>query len=464
MRNLPKRKPLLLTLAALIALWPLLFAACNDEKTGAGNTPYAGEPTISFTLRTSSDGGFGFVGVGGDIDGVKNPMLEVAAGDIVEVVLENGDGVEHDISFPDFDVTSPRVAQRDAKTTITFEAGEEGSFKYFCTVPGHRQAGMEGDVVVGEGGAAAEPTTGEDIVREPTDLPEPIGDRGPQTVRVELEAVEVEGQLAEGTTYTYWTFGGKVPGPFLRVREGDTVELTLANTPDSLNTHSIDLHAVNGPGGGAGLTSVTPGEEKTFTFKALNPGLYVYHCATPSVPHHISSGMYGLILVEPEGGLPPVDHEFYVAQGELYTLGNFGETGLQEFDHEKMLDEAPEYVIVNGAVGSLTEQYPLKVNVGDSVRIYWGVGGPNLTSSFHVIGEIFDRVYNQASLTSKPMTDVQTTTVAPGGATAVEFTVDVPGTYVLVDHALSRLERGLAGYLIAEGPEDPDVFHEGHAD
>ena len=297
------------------------------------------------------------------------------------------------------------------------------------------------------------------IVRDPTDLPGPLASRSPQVVKVDLEAVEVEGQLADGTTYPYFTFGGQVPGPFLRVRVDDTVDLTLKNRSTSKFIHSIDLHAVNGPGGGSTVTQVAPGQQATFTFKALKPGLYVYHCATPSVAHHIASGMYGLILVEPAGGLPPVDREFYVMQGEIYTQQSFGEKGHVDFDMTKLLNETPEYFVFNGAVGALTDQKPLHAKVGETVRIYVGDGGPNMTSSFHVIGEILDRVYDQASLTSPPLTNVQTTLVPAGGATVVEFKVDVPGRYLLVDHALSRLERGLVGYLIVDGPENPEVFH-----
>jgi nitrite reductase (NO-forming) len=148
-------------------------------------------------------------------------------------------------------------------------------------------------------------------------------------------------------------------------------------------------------------------------------------------------------------------------QGEIYSEGIYGEQGQQTMDFQKLRGEAPEYFVMNGAVGALTKEYPLQANVGETVRIFFGVGGPNFTSSFHVIGEIFDRVYDQASLTSPPLTDVQTTVVPPGGATMVEFTVDVPGKYILVDHAISRVERGLAGYLMVEGPENPDVFKPG---
>jgi len=317
-------------------------------------------------------------------------------------------------------------------------------------------AGAYGETTVAD--APQAPTTGVDIVRDPTDLPAPLEIREPQTVRVDLETIEVEGQLADGTTFTYWTFNGAVPGPFIRVRVGDTIEVHLKNSTTSTMNHSVDFHAVTGPGGGAVMTQTEPGKETTFTAKALNVGLFVYHCATPMVANHISNGMYGLILVEPEGGLPPVDREFYVMQGDIYTTGAFGDQGMQMTDVTKLLDEDPEYIVFNGAVGALTDQKPLKANVGETVRIFFGVGGPNLTSSFHVIGEIFDRVYDQASLTSAPLTDVQTTLVPPGGATMVEFGLEVPGRYILVDHALSRLQRGLAGFLIVEGPAAPEIF------
>jgi nitrite reductase (NO-forming) len=309
--------------------------------------------------------------------------------------------------------------------------------------------------------ATAAPETAPSISRSPDDLPAPIHRDVPQQVRIDLETVEVKGQLADGTTYTYWTFNGKVPGPFLRVRVGDTVELHLKNNTSSTVPHSIDLHAVTGPGGGAVFTQTPPGQEKSFTFKALNPGLYVYHCATPMVAHHIANGMYGLILVEPEEGLPPVDREFYVMQGELYTDAPYGQPGHHNISLDKLKAETPEYVVFNGAVGALTEEHPLKANVGETVRIFFGVGGPNLISSFHVIGEIFDRVFDQAALTAPPLTNVQTTLVPAGGATMVEFSLEVPGKYILVDHSLSRLERGLAGYLIVEGPDNPEIFRSG---
>jgi nitrite reductase (NO-forming) len=419
---------------------------------------------VFFTLRTASEGGgFVFIGEGGAIDGVINPTLQAEVNQVVAVTLVNGDGAEHDVVFPEFDASTDRIAGKETTTSVVFRVDTSGDYAYYCAVAGHRAAGMEGNLVVGDAGEA-EPLDAASIVRDPADLPPSVGDRPAQAIRVDLEAVELEGQLDDGVTYTYWTFDGQVPGPFIRIRVGDTVELHLSNRANSRMVHSIDLHAVTGPGGGAAVTQVPPGEEKAFTFRALKPGLYVYHCATPMVAHHIANGMYGLILVEPEGGLRQVDREFYVMQGEIYTRQPFGEQGHLEFDGEKLLDETPEYFVFNGAVGALTKERPLQAEVGETVRIFLGVGGPNFTSSFHVIGEIFDRVYDEASLESPPLTDVQTTLVPPGGATVVEFSLEVPGRYILVDHALARMERGLVGFLLVTGEDNPAVSREGPAE
>ena len=241
------------------------------------------------------------------------------------------------------------------------------------------------------------------------------------------------------------------------MRVGDTVNLTLANAADSQNMHSIDLHAVNGPGGGAMALQVLPGESKSITFQALNPGVFLYHCATPHIPTHIANGMYGLIVVEPEGGLAPVDAEFYLVQGELYTEQGHGATGLNTHDGEAMGNEDPSYVVFNGQANALTGDFAMTAEVGDTVRLFVGNGGPNLTSSFHVIGEVFDRAHVEGgSLVNE---NVQTTLVPAGGATWVEFTVDVPGDYLLVDHAISRtIDRGALAILTVTGPEDPSIF------
>lgn len=296
----------------------------------------------------------------------------------------------------------------------------------------------------------------ETIARDPNDVPQTVTKDAEGIVHVNITAKEVVGEMADGVTFNYWTFDGTVPGPFLRVKEGDTVRLTLHNDETSLHHHSIDLHAVTGPGGGAAATIVAPGESKTITFKALNPGIFIYHCAHPNVANHMAHGMYGLILVEPEEGLSPVDKEFYVVQGEFYSSGSLGRKGLQLFDAEAMLAGQPQYVVFNGSTGALAQG--MSANVGDTVRMYVGNGGVNLISSFHVIGEIFDRVYREGDLVTPPAQSVQTTLIPAGGAAAVEFTVDYPGKYILVDHALSRLDRGAWGVLQVEGEADASIF------
>jgi copper-containing nitrite reductase len=569
----------------LTILLGLFIAAC----TGTSFQPVDKEYVLTTDLR---EGRLVFLGVSDEINGIENPTLSAAPGSTITVTLINGGEGQHDITFPEVNVSTDVVKEKGEEASVTFSVSTvHGEMEYFDSIANHAELGMRGILMVSTSdvmpaavssnsngdpavlaafqkgacgschaidgipnavgvvapnlsnlsmaaeehlksdtytgtattteeyiresildpnlfiaptcptGACAPnvmpaaladtltedeinsiatylnglpagayntsetevtapqaPTTGADVVRDPADLPAPLEPREPTTVVINLEAVEVEGQLADGTTYTYWTFNGAVPGPFFRVRLGDTIEVHMKNHTSSTMNHSVDFHAVTGPGGGAVMTQTQPGQESVFTAKALNVGLFVYHCATPMVADHISNGMYGLILVEPEGGLPPVDREFYVMQGELYTSGAFGEQGHQMSDTTKLLNEDPEYFVFNGAVGALTTQKPLKANVGETIRIFFGVGGPNFTSSFHVIGEIFDRVFDQASLTGAPLTDVQTTLVPPGGATMVEFKLEVPGSFILVDHALSRLQRGLAGFLIVEGPAAPEIF------
>lgn len=296
------------------------------------------------------------------------------------------------------------------------------------------------------------------VLTAPPQVPPAITRRHPARVVVKLEVVEKVGRLADGVEYAFWTYGGTVPGSFIRLREGDEVEFHLTSPAGSKLPHNIDLHAVTGPGGGATPTLTAPGQATSFTFRALHPGLYVYHCATAPVPQHVASGMYGLVLVEPKDGLPKVDKEYYVMQGEFYTTGKYGETGFQDFDPAKALDEHPPYVVFNGAVGSLVGGSALTANVGETVRLYFGVGGPNLSSSFHIIGETFDRVYSEGVF-DRPARNVPTVLVPSGGAAVVELKVEVPGTFALTDHSLSRaFNKGALAMLKVTGEPAPAVY------
>ncbi len=297
----------------------------------------------------------------------------------------------------------------------------------------------------------------EAVLTDPPFVPPPINRKEPKKIIVKLEVREVVKPIADGVNYTFWTFGGTVPGKFIRVRQGDTVELHLRNHPDSKMPHNIDLHAVTGPGGGAASTFTAPGHESQFTFKALNQGLYIYHCATAPVGMHVANGMYGLIFVEPPEGLPPVDKEYYVVQGDFYTVGKYREKGLQPFDMQKAIEENATYVVFNGTEGALLGDKALKVKVGEKVRLFVGNGGPNLVSSFHVIGEVFDRVYSEGG--SRFQENVQTTIVPAGGSAIVDFKMEVPGTYVLVDHSIFRaFNKGALGMMKAEGDQVKEIY------
>jgi len=290
------------------------------------------------------------------------------------------------------------------------------------------------------------------------DVPPPITRDHPSKVIVHLFTKEVTGRLADSVQYPFWTFNGTVPGPMIRVRVGDLVEVHLSNDPADKMFHSIDFHGVVGPGGGAASSQTPPGHTSVFSFTALHPGLFLYHCATPPVSLHIANGMYGLFLVQPEKPLPQVEHEYYIMHSEFYTAGDFGSHGLQKFDLEKALAEDPTYVVFNGSIGAVNGERALQAGVGDHIRLYIGDAGPNLTCSFHMIGEVFDEVYPEAN-TSLIERNVQTTLIPAGGATIVELHALVPGTFTFVDHSMFRMDdKGASGQLVVTGQADTAIY------
>ncbi len=289
------------------------------------------------------------------------------------------------------------------------------------------------------------------------EVPKPISYRSPKRVKVELTTEEKVMELTDGTSYTFWTFNGHVPGPFIRVRQGDLIDFTLRNSSSSKHAHSIDMHAVTGPGGGAVATQTAPGQFSHFEFRAMRAGLYIYHCATAPVPLHIANGMYGLILVEPQEGMPEVDREYYLLQSEFYTKGDFAAKGLQNFDRDKAIDEEPDYVVFNGYVNSTTGKNALEAQVGETVRLYVGNAGPSLISSFHPVGQIFSNVYQEGGTLINH--NVQTTTIPVGGAVIAEMEMLVPETIHLIDHSIFRAYRkGATAEIEVVGDENPDIY------
>lgn len=398
--------------------------------------------------------------------GFEPRRIQVPAGRKVSLSFANKGVMAHDWVIQALDRHLTAKSGQTATQELTFD--KPGEYDITCSIPFHTEWGMQGKlVVVADANApvkALDAPSGSPLPAGVQRLPQPavappIKRNAPAVVPIEIETREVQGLIADGVATTYWTFGGTVPGPMVRVRQGDTVQLTLKNAIASKDTHSIDFHAATGPGGGGKDTQIPPGGKAQISFKALNPGVYVYHCATPKVAAHIANGMYGLMVVEPPEGLPAVDREYYVMQGDFYLKGDRASTGLREFSWEKLLLDEPDFVVMNGAAGAVSGDHAFKAKVGETARIFFGVGGPNLTSSFHAIGEIFDKVYPEGA--SEVQRNVQTTLVPAGGATMVEMKLEVPGTYPLVDHSLGRLEKGAAAMLMVEGAPQPDVFKAG---
>ena len=295
------------------------------------------------------------------------------------------------------------------------------------------------------------------VMTHAPEVPPPVNRDHAALVKVKMETIEKTMKMADGVDYTYWTFNGDVPGQMIRVREGDTVEVEFSNNPNSTVPHNVDFHASTGTGGGAAATFTAPGRTSTFRWKALQSGLYIYHCAVAPVGMHIGNGMYGLVLVEPKEGLPKVDKEFYIVQGDFYTKGKYGEPGLQPFDMDKAIREDADYVVFNGHVGAIAGDNALKAKVGETVRMYVGNGGPNLVSSFHVIGEIFDKVYVEGGKLINE--NVQSTLIPAGGAAIIEFKVDIPGSFTIVDHSIFRaFNKGALGQLVVEGEDHPEIM------
>lgn len=294
-----------------------------------------------------------------------------------------------------------------------------------------------------------------DLTYAPNVVPR-ITRTSPARVIVNLVAEEKTGELAPGVSYNFWMYNGHVPGPFIRVRVGDTVEIHLRNlSPDK--THTVDFHAVTGPGGGAPVLMANPGQETVGQFKMLHPGLFVYHCAANPMPAHMSNGLYGMVLVEPEEGLAKVDREYYVVQSEFYTEGGVGKQGLQAYSSSKASTETPEYVVFNGNAASLMGTGMLQARVGETVRIFFGNAGPNKISAFHVVGTSFDRIYRDGGM-KHPDENIQTALIAPGSAAITEFQVLVPGHYTLLDHSIFRTERGAMGMLNVGGADAPQIY------
>ncbi len=306
-------------------------------------------------------------------------------------------------------------------------------------------------------GVAALPHVKGELTYAPN-VPPPVTRHEPAIVEVDLKATHKVMPLTTMQSYNFWTFNDHVPGPFIRVQVGDWLQVHISNTDTSGMPHNLDFHAATGPGGGAYLLTVAPGQEHTAWLRMREPGLFMYHCAVPPMIDHIANGMYGLILVEPTNGLAHADREFYIMQSEFYTKSAPPEAKVLEYSHERALEEQPSFVVFNGQSGSLLFKDALHANAGERVRIFFGNAGPSLISSFHIIGTVMENVYRDGSLSDAPAHGLQTTLVTPGAAAIVEFTPLVPGVYNFLDHAAAHSEKGAMGELDIGGQAKADVY------
>jgi len=330
--------------------------------------------------------------------------------------------------------------------------------------PGRNQSWWSADGVVKPNleryPAANQPTPKQEVANLTfaPEVPPPIDRNYPVHLKVNMDVLVKDMEIDSVHTTELWTFNGGVPGPFIRAREGDIMTVELTNNDESGMLHNIDFHSVMGPGGGAHVLTAERNQTKQATFRLEYPGLFIYHCAVAPVGVHMASGMYGAMLVEPQGGLPRVDKEFFVVQSEFY-CSDESSTRQLDLDEQRGVDENPSHVVFNGRDGSLRDGGSLKANTGDRVRIYFANVGPNLVSSFHVIGAIFDKVYREGDLISPPGRGIQSTLVPSGGATVVEIDFQVPGTFAIVDHSIWRMEKGAAGWITVTGDPRPDIYH-----
>ena len=436
-----------------------LFPSAAGPSGGGANVPNG--PSVSFELQAFMTG---YVGVGGPISGARDPTLTVGWGDHVTIQLVDGQSMQHNIYVQGYNVQSGWVYNPGDSVNITFQATMQGTFDYYCTFPGHRESGMQGLLVVGAQTNPIGPEanlTSSFISHPPTAIPPLITRNSSSTVNIYLHAVEATAEVEPGVSYQYWTYNGTVPGPFVRVRVGDTVVVHLYNDPTSTMNHSVDFHAVTGPGGGAAVTQTAPGHWSNFSFLAMVPGLFVYHCGTPNIPTHIANGMFGMILVQPSGGMPSVDHEFYLMESELYLEWPIHTPGNQLFNGTALLNNDPTYVVFGGRYDAYTGAHQLNVSVNDTVRIFFGEAGPNSYSAFHMIGAMFDQTWLYGDLTDPPVNNLQTVPVPPGSTAMMEFTAMYPGNYPLIDHQIvNAIDKGAYAILNVTGWANHTIFHQ----
>jgi nitrite reductase (NO-forming) len=386
--------------------------------------------------------------------------LTVPAPGRYEVKLTNTGTIPHDVTFPGGEQATANAGET---ATVEVDVPAEG-IAFICSIPGHEQAGMTGTIAV-EGAAPAEggddhggpaPTT--DVAADPN-APPPVTYDATAPARLEGEVhdidlvmTEEEKTVATGFVQKVWTFNGTVPGPVIRVKVGDTIRVHLKNPVENQLPHSIDFHASQVAWNDE-MRSINPGEELVYEWTADYAGVWMYHCGTNPTLHHIANGMYGMVIVEPKEGLPPVDKEFALVQSEWY----LGEQG-QPADLTKAMAAAPapDYVMFNGVASQYVDA-PLQVGTGERVRMFVLNAGPSVDSSFHIVGTIFDTVIKEGITLARGNEGnwgAQAVDLSPAQGAVIEFTTAEDGLYPVVTHAFNFVGRGALG-LVQAGDGDP---------
>jgi nitrite reductase (NO-forming) len=394
--------------------------------------------------------------------GYEPAALEVSEPGRYSVTLINDGALAHDIVFED---GTKVVAEAGQRGTGTIDIPPDG-LSFLCSVPGHAEAGMKGSVrvagmasanasgVEGHGGPAPERDVSPDPNAPPYRLYDPAAPAVLNGTRHDIELVIEEKLMtvASGYVQKVWTFNGTVPGPVIRVKLGDTIRARLQNPVTSEIEHSVDFHSSQVAWNDE-MTSIKPGQEKVYEWRADYAGVWMYHCGTPPTLHHIANGMYGMVIVEPQGGLPPVDAELALVQSEWY-LGPQGQpTSLLKAGQAAA---APDFVVFNGVANQYKDN-PIKVETGERVRMFVLNAGPSVDSSFHVVGTIFDTVIREGVALTRDNPGrygSQAVDLAPAQGAIVEFTTAEDGLYPVVTHAFNFVPLGALGLLQA-GDGDP---------
>jgi len=385
--------------------------------------------------------------------GFEPASVEVAQPGRYAVTFVNDGAIFHDLTFADGTMID---AEAGASATAEVVVPAEG-LTFLCTVVGHADGGMTGSLTVAGGSAVSGPE-GEPAAHGPIEpdpnaaeyelfdpVAPPRAEGGVQ--EIELVVTEREMTVAEGVTQTVWSFGDSVPAPVMRVTVGDTLRVKLVNPATNQLPHSIDFHA-SLVAWNDEMRSIEPGEELIYEFTAEYAGVYMFHCGTPPALHHIAAGMFGMIIVEPAGGLPPVENEYALIQSEWYAVEQ-GEVPSLAAASDAAPE--PEFVVFNGVANQYADN-PIEVPVGENVRVFVLNAGPSMDSSFHIVGTIFDSVIKEGVRLERGNEGnwgAQAVDLSPAQGAIVEFHFAEDGLYPIVTHAFNLVGRGALGLFQA---------------